>query len=306
MESSPLERALLRTLAYMATQRFLVSEEELWMWLVSPEKVTPQEVARCCATSCFFREHAREITPGYWALRGVHADSWKNLRQIHLPHARRKWKRAHWAASWLRYVPGVLGVAVGNSLAWNMTSECSDIDLFIVAKKHAVWSVRMWCTLPLILLGLRPGNPTRDPLCLSFFVDETMLDLKIFQESPDDWYLAYWTSSLWWIVADEAFLQRWRSENAWVKGILGNAPCGRVGEICVTPKNRWLPIVGERIFRDIQWRHLPHVLRKKVSRGAGVVMNDSCIKMHVHDTRKAFRSQVRELLAKRHICLREV
>lgn len=65
------------------------------------------------------------------------------------------YKKSQRYIAWLRFIPGVQLVAVGNSLSMNATTEDSDIDLFIVTKSDILWTVRLLVTVIFHFLGVR-------------------------------------------------------------------------------------------------------------------------------------------------------
>lgn len=62
------------------------------------------------------------------------------------------YKKSQRYIAWLRFIPGVQLVAIGNSLSMNATTEDSDIDLFIITKRGILWTVRLCITVLFHLL----------------------------------------------------------------------------------------------------------------------------------------------------------
>lgn len=131
------------------------------------------------------------------------------------------WARVDQYLPYLRILPFIKMVAVCNNLAFGKVDEESDIDLFIVAKKGRLFTVRIFITVILHVLGVRRhGKKVNARFCLSFFVDEDFLDLsKIALE--DDFYLAFWVRNLLPVIdsVDEngCFSERFLSKNLWIK-----------------------------------------------------------------------------------------
>lgn len=102
---------------------------------------------------------------------------------------------------WLRVLamwPGVQALYLCNSAAFMSVTAESDVDVFVVCKKGSVWSTRFVLTALLALFGKRP-KPGQEAgtICLSFFIDETTLDLSsVALAGEKDIYLAYWLATL--------------------------------------------------------------------------------------------------------------
>jgi len=47
----------------------------------------------------------------------------------------------------IKWIPGLRMVGIGNSVSMNSASKNSDIDLFIVTDKNRMWLVRILVTL---------------------------------------------------------------------------------------------------------------------------------------------------------------
>ncbi|MBM3205056.1 hypothetical protein FJZ48_03710, partial [Candidatus Uhrbacteria bacterium] len=108
----------------------------------------------------------------------------------------RKLRRARNVVRWLRRLGGVCFVALCNTTALAHAGEKGDLDFFIVTKAGTIWQTRGWSALPLQLFKLRPGDTDRDPVCLSFFVDNTALNLRPLHMGADDVYFRHWFLSL--------------------------------------------------------------------------------------------------------------
>ena len=107
----------------------------------------------------------------------------------------RKIRRAKQFTRMIARLSGTKAVYVCNTLALAHANEESDIDLFIVCKKGTVWQTRFFATLLLMILHWRVESAKRDPVCLTYFVDETSLDLS--KAAIDhDVYLQHWFLSL--------------------------------------------------------------------------------------------------------------
>ncbi len=96
----------------------------------------------------------------------------------------------------MTWIPGLRMVAVVNSVSMHATHEGSDIDLFIITARSRMWLVRVLVTSLFYLLGVwRKGEDIAGNFCLSFFIEETALDMSRIA-IEDDVYLYFWMYSL--------------------------------------------------------------------------------------------------------------
>ncbi|MDD3861788.1 MAG: hypothetical protein PHP74_02775 [Candidatus Gracilibacteria bacterium] len=125
------------------------------------------------------------------------------------------WNKVRKVLPLLSMVPFLRMVAVCNNLAFGKVDEESDIDLFIIAKKGRLFFVRSVITLLLHLRGVRRhGRKISGRFCLSFFVDDSFLDLSKISIDRD-FYLAYWIKSMVPIF-DDGIFSLFIKKNAWV------------------------------------------------------------------------------------------
>lgn len=292
MEPNALEQALFRTLAYFAYFQFPLTTREAHTWLLAPGSTySLQEVEKCIAESPWIQRHSERYGV-YVSLKDC--KDWVKNRERKYIDAQRKHAKALHVASFLMCIPGIVGVAVCNSLAWHATSKGSDIDLFLVTRPGKVWTARLFSTIPLRLLRMRPGEAKYDPICLSFFVDEESLDLSLLQEGDEDWYLGYWGASLHWIGGSESWEDKFFAQNAWIKKILPHSsPVRRAMSMKVKSNVRVPAPVSEAFARRIQESFFSKRIQEKRNKSTHVVINDRMLKFHDDDRRAAISAFVR-------------
>jgi hypothetical protein len=111
--------------------------------------------------------------------------------------AARLHKRAEFWAGIFRFIPFVQAVAVCNYISFNAVDPDSDIDLFIITKKHRIFTARFLVTVLMQLLGIRRhGNKVKGRFCLSFYISEQAKDLSEMLLENGDIYMAYWMRAL--------------------------------------------------------------------------------------------------------------
>lgn len=292
MEPTALEQALFRTLAYFAYFQFPLTLREMHTWLLAPDRAYHlDEVEKCITNSTWLKKHSERYGV-YISLKSC--EDWVKKREKKYLDAQRKHKKALFIASLLMRIPGIVGVAVCNSLAWHATTKESDIDLFIVTRPGKIWTSRLFATLPLRLLGMRPGEAIQDPLCLSFFVDENSFAFASLREGEEDWYLAYWCASLLWIGGAQSLSKKFFAQNEWMQHVLPNAcPTRPVSSLRSEGLLRLPLFFPESFAKKIQERLFSQKIRAKQNQSTHVIINDQMLKFHDDDRRAAISAFVR-------------
>ena len=111
---------------------------------------------------------------------------WK--REKHL------YKRSYNYIKYIKWIPGLKMIGIGNSIAMNNASEWSDIDLFIVTAPNRMWTVRIIITAIFQFLWVRKTvKKHKDRFCLSFFATTDGMDFSNFSLEQDI-YLYNWVA----------------------------------------------------------------------------------------------------------------
>ncbi len=214
----------------------------------------------------------------------------------------RKRRRAQGVTRWLARIAGTRFVAVCNTTSRSHARDESDIDFFVVTKRGTLWQTRAWAALPFRLLGMRPRTDRLvcDAVCLSFFVDETALNLSSFMLAGDDPDFRHWFLSFLPLYDDgigEAFwranvslTERYPFALSWITNpaLRVSRPWFRI------PTPTWL----ERCARVLQLRAMPSTLRSRMNKDTTVVVNDSVLKFHLLDGRATYRARAKEIVAR--------
>lgn len=94
--------------------------------------------------------------------------------------ADKKWKKTKRIVFWLQMVPFIKAVGVSGSLAINNTRPESDLDLFVIARKGHIWTVRgLLIALTQLIGQRRHGSIIDDKICLNWFVTDESLELGL-------------------------------------------------------------------------------------------------------------------------------
>lgn len=196
----------------------------------------------------------------------------------------RKLRRAQRVAKLLAHLPFVRAIAVCNSLGFQAAHEHSDIDLFVVTAAQRVWTARLFVVAALRLLHLRPQEAVCDPVCASFFVDETVTDLSHLMIERDIYFFV-WQRALLPLFGTHA-LYALAARTAPHARVEHKKIVQRVGETCAR-------VVSESAARRAQWAQMPDELRAAATRpGTDVVCTSGIIKLHLNDRRAALRDAV--------------
>lgn len=277
---SPLETRIWKTVAWFSLFETPVTVFEIWRWMFEPDRAYGLDEVYAALDGEGLRGKLVG-KDGYWALSGDQHPALVSERRTRFLDAARKYGKLRRATRYLSRVPGVVGIAAGNTLAWWNTRPESDIDLFIVTRPGSVWTSRLLCVLPFALLGKRPGASAVDPFCFSFFASEDALDLRPLGLDGGDPYLDYWVRSLVPVFDRESVFDRFRSENA---RPASSVPTPGVG-------TRWF----ERAARRFQLRRLPRRIREMMNVDSRVVVTDSMLKFHDQDRRAEYRDALASL-----------
>jgi len=200
--------------------------------------------------------------------------------------------------SYFRYVPGILGIAVCNSLAMNSAHETSDIDLFIITKQNRLWTARICMTLLLTLTRQRKTSKHHAwKFCLSFFITEDNLSLETIA-IENDIYLSYWINTLRPIVNRQNIFWEFLKVNKTLTEFFPKVK-NETTKIC-SPSLQ----MGERIQ---EWGHVGNILEKilkviflsrtkksfhKLWKPFWVVISDTMLKFHDKDKRIEIRDKI--------------
>jgi len=214
-----------------------------------------------------------------------------------------KFRRAAAMAKIFKIIPWVKVVAVANLIGSRNLKKESDVDFLIVVSKDRLWTTRFIAIAIAKLLGLRPApGKSENKVCLSFFVDETELNLSKFRlpESERDIYFCYWFAGLFPIFAREGGWEKFIAKNTWIIRYLPNFHPASIsgnndGEGTLT---RFFGTVISMIFHSAE-RFLEKIqidsIRKKTGGQIGadseVVVGRGVAKTHFIDRRKAYREK---------------
>ncbi|MEI7512731.1 MAG: hypothetical protein WCK01_04730 [Candidatus Uhrbacteria bacterium] len=214
------------------------------------------------------------------------------LREALFP---RKIRAARKAAKWLARLSGVRFVALCNTTALMHARDGGDLDFFVITRSGVLTQTRGWAALRFALTGRRPSaqDAERDAVCLSFFVDDSHLDISPLMLSGDDPYFRLWFLSLLPLVDDGVSAEFWKV-NARIRE---QHPYARpwIMHPSIHVKIPWMQIPSfkslDPLAAAVQARTMSQVLREKMNKDTRVVITPHVHKFHADDGRERFREQ---------------
>lgn len=332
---TPLEQAILRTVAYFDLFGYPLTSWEVWKWLLpaviaSPEYVegrgnpvytsglprrpgssgTPRkdekwsliDVMDTIATSMVLNEKL-ELQSGFVFLRGRSAIIGDRQERYRL--ALQKLDRAQRFTRTLVRIPFIRAVFACNSLGFANARAESDIDFFIIVQKNHIWAARLLAAGWAKLRKLRPMPGNRaDKFCLSFFLADDSLDLSALRLSTDP-YLTMWMTTLVPLYDPSNLRTAFWQANTWVHQALPNAAPRALAQqrrVSQSITARILtPLVHTRAFErmaeQLQRRALAPNLRTLANQDTRVVLNDHMLKFHDNDRRQEYAQSFASRLA---------
>lgn len=276
-----LDSHILQTLAFFAIFGRPLTAAEVHKWLWQSPATLEQIMQRLPVLK------AVQERDGYWYLRNQEYPDRPAQRELNAGLR----SKAFRYLPMLRNVPGIRFCGIGNTLAFDAATDDSDIDLFIIARPGMLWFVRFACTMILHVQGVRRyGKKVAGRFCLSFFVDETVMDFSQIA-IEEDVYLQYWIATLLPIFGQETWEAFQEANRAFVQlpNAFPAAPTAPAKHQEGT--ERFFVSWGRPLLQLIRWmqrkkmQHLP----VKLGAGASVVVNDHMLKFHNNDRRAHFR-----------------
>lgn len=203
----------------------------------------------------------------------------------------RKIRRARQVAKFLARLSGVRFVALCNTTALAHARDEGDLDFFVITRRGSIMQTRGWSTLR--FAKSRPGvhASDRDAVCLSYFVDDSALDLSSHMLPDGDPYFRLWFLSLIPLYDDGVSVDFWNA-NSTIRSMHPNARPWIVSED-LRIKRPWLRIPTPA-FLDSLAAHIHELLISSTLKAMRnidtcVIVNEHVLKFHADDGRERFR-----------------
>ena len=207
-------------------------------------------------------------------------------------------EKANKYIKFIKWLPGLKMIWIGNSLAMKSATKDSDIDLYIVTDKNAMWFVRIMVTFIFQVLWVRKDETHHAwRFCLSFFSTIDGMDFSSFK-IDNDVYLYFWIV-YFKPIADysntyEKFLEKnnsWANFDDYKKIIEENKKFIKYKRKAWF-NNFFLTWLFDKLFKKIFFkRTLNHF--EKIWKPYGVIISDDLLKFHNWDVRKEISEKLR-------------
>lgn len=303
---SPLQIAILRTLAYFDVFDYPLTPAEVWRWLyrgvgeawTASEAEVKQEIDRLVANSQMVRQGEHVCLPG--------RQSTIAQRQMRLKQNERKWKRARTVARFVEVFPFVKAVAVVNTLAINNARPESDIDLLVLCAPRRIWLARFMVTGIVQLLGYRRhGEHVANRVCLSFYLTTRSLDLAPLKSADQDHHFAFWATQAVPLMDDGVWAKFVEANRAWTSRLPNAWPTAwtqttiKPNRVLRNIKHFYEQVFGmsraelfEASARDRQMAKMEKNTTSKLAAGTTeVVVNEDVLKFHEEDRRATYNAR---------------
>lgn len=242
----------------------------------------------------FFKELKIKNIHSFWCLEGRDDIIIERFKRFN--YFKNKIKKAEKFTKIISFFPAIQGIFVSNIIGDHNLKKGSDIDFFIITKSGKIWLTRFFCAFIAKILGLRPNKRTKEnKICLSFYIDESNLNLEPYLYNEKDWYFVYWLASLEPIFFRKNILDKFWSNNIWLNKYLPNLLIN-YDSFQGNKKSQNIKInIIEKIFKKIQLSIMPQKLKEQSSEKMGVILEDHIIKLILNDKRPSFINKFNEI-----------
>lgn len=209
------------------------------------------------------------------------------------------WKKIYRYAWLLKFIPFLRMTAVCNNLSFGKAENGSDIDLFIVAENGRLFTVRTFVTFLFHFFGVRRhGNKIAGRFCLSFFADDSALNLENIAIS-EDIYLAFWIKSILPLI-DDGVSHEFISANTWARRFFEKSEDFKIDRSRLIYKKSFMGrffevllngVLGNFIENRIKkWqKKRAHGKMKMTGESSSLIVSDHVLKFHNVDRRAEYR-----------------
>lgn len=216
MEFNDQQRALLRTLLYSDIFDFPLSEEELWLELISEKKIDKDTFEKTINSLSKFITYKN----GFFCLAGK--EKIINKRKEGKIIAQKKIKIATSVAKSLSYIPTILFIGVTGRLSHFIADCDDDIDIIVITKKKTIWATRLFLLAVLELMNVRRVRNDTDPgdkICPNLILEESALS---WPAEKRDIYTAHEIVHILPVFVRNNTYRKFLDENEWVKKFYPN------------------------------------------------------------------------------------
>jgi predicted nucleotidyltransferase len=298
--SEKLERQILATIAYYDILNYPLTSFEVFLYLINDEKkletgnwkldnddINCQLLFSICDlldSSEYLEKHIGQKL-GFYYLKDYREDA----NRLHSPEGtmdpadkpvnnldivqRRldgrkmtdeKWKKAKKIYKIMQAVPFLRGILISGSLALGSVKKSSDIDIMVIAKNGRIWTVRVFLTVLIFLLGVRRNEKdTKDKICLNHYITDKSLRIPFFSL-----YDAHLYSHLINVYDDKDSIktfQDFQKNNSWIKNYVQNYNLSELKFSTSVKKNTALSLIA-KFFECILFGKIGDYFEKTLSK----------------------------------------
>lgn len=209
-----MNQEILSTLAhYQAEKETPLSAFEIYKYLHNSEKINAQNITQGDIRNTLqdlLQKNLIKEKEGFYFLKPLPEDAVKK-RLAREKTSVQKWKKTKRVVWLMQVIPFIKTIAVTGSLSMNNATKESDIDIFIIAEKNRVWTVRTLSVFLTHIIGQRRrGNIINNKICLNYFLAENTeppiqnlgyanIFLRAIPVSGKENYLKFFSQNSYWI-----------------------------------------------------------------------------------------------------------
>ncbi len=249
-----LEKQILATIAYYDILNYPLASFEVFLYLINDRRrhsgmspIRLLEIVELLDNSEYLKKHIGQKL-GFYFLKTSSPDIVQRRldgRKI----AEGKWKKAKKIYRIMRAVPFLRGVLISGSLALGSAKKSSDIDIMVIAKNGRIWTVRVFLTALIFLLGARRNEEnTKDKICLNHYITDKSLQIPFF--SLYDAHLYSHLINVYGDAESVKTFQKFQENNSWIKNYVQNYSLSELRFSTSVGKNKALAFIA-KIFEFI-------------------------------------------------------
>ncbi len=268
---SSAEEQVLATLSYCDQFDFPLTQEELWLRLISPTSEDP------LTKESFLLTVKKLVTEKFIERKGLFFNlkgrsGLAEVRQFRQQASQNKQSEVSQVVGFLRKLPWIKAVFVTGSLAMMNAEPENDADFFIACQPNRLWLTRVLVMVFAQQLGKRRSWNGEEvgSWCFNLWLDTHHLSVVLNKRRI---YQAYEVIQAQPAFSRDGTAELFFQQNSWTQRFLPNWPGGKLHQELVDSKGQ-IPLIGEFLdFIDLVcWkaqRHYmqPHRTSEKVGRG---------------------------------------
>lgn len=216
LQYTPAEKAVLTTILYSDIFSFPLTKDELWKFLISPEKLSKQTFVNALRSL----NNQVSTKEGFYCLKGREAIFSERKQKEH--EVAKKMKLASMVTERLIVFPSIVFIGISGGLAVGNVTEKDDIDFVVITKKNTLFTTRLLILGVLEVLGIRRfrnQQDASDTICVNLLFDESSLT---WPENKRDLYTAREIAQINPLFEREQMYKRFLNANKWIIHFLPN------------------------------------------------------------------------------------